>query len=92
MHLRISFELPLKRSRAVGGLSVFMKLGGFSGNEGGAFVIITLNLLMEFHQAYTDSSCMMEPTETLIRTLATEVAGKLKLNIWTQPNRFGQAV
>lgn len=78
MHLRISLELPLKRL-IVGGLERVYEIGRVFRNEGVSIRHNPEFTLMELYQAYTDYYGMMELTETLIRTLATEVAGKTEI-------------
>ena len=76
--LRISLELYLKRL-IVGGLEKVYEIGRVFRNEGVDTRHNPEFTLMELYQAYTDYHGMMDLTEDLFRTLASEVCGTTEI-------------
>ncbi len=76
--LRISLELYLKRL-IVGGLEKVYEIGRVFRNEGVDTRHNPEFTLMELYQAYTDYHGMMDLTEDLFRTLASEVCGSTEI-------------
>ena len=76
--LRISLELYLKRL-IVGGLEKVYEIGRVFRNEGVETRHNPEFTLMELYQAYTDYHGMMDLTEDLFRTLASEVCGTTEI-------------
>ena len=79
MYMRIALELPLKRL-IVGGLERVYEIGRVFRNEGMDTKHNPEFTLMELYQAYTDYHGMMDITEGLIKYVAQEVVGTLKIN------------
>ncbi len=79
MYMRIALELPLKRL-IVGGLERVYEIGRVFRNEGMDTKHNPEFTLMELYQAYTDYYGMMDITEGLIKHVAQEVCGTLKIN------------
>lgn len=79
MYMRIALELPLKRL-IVGGLERVYEIGRVFRNEGMDTKHNPEFTLIELYQAYTDYYGMMDITEGLIKYVAKEVAGTLKIN------------
>ena len=78
MYMRISLELPLKRL-IVGGFERVYEIGRVFRNEGMDTKHNPEFTLMELYQAYTDYYGMMDITEGIIKHVAKEVAGTLKV-------------
>ncbi|MBE5960573.1 MAG: lysine--tRNA ligase, partial [Lachnospiraceae bacterium] len=74
LNLRISLELYLKRL-LVGGLERVYEIGRVFRNEGLSVRHNPEFTLLELYQAYTDYHGMMDLTEELFRTVATNVLG-----------------
>ncbi len=79
MYMRIALELPLKRL-IVGGLERVYEIGRVFRNEGMDTKHNPEFTLMELYQAYTDYYGMMDITEAMIKHVAQEVCGTLKIN------------
>jgi lysyl-tRNA synthetase class 2 len=78
VHLRISLELYLKRL-IVGGLDKVYEIGRVFRNEGLSVRHNPEFTLLELYQAYTDYYGMMELAENLIREVAQNVLGTMKI-------------
>ena len=78
MYLRIAPELSLKRL-IIGGIERVYELGRNFRNEGISTRHNPEFLMLELYEAYTDYRGMMDMAESLIRTVAQEVAGTTKL-------------
>ncbi len=78
MYMRISLELPLKRL-IVGGFERVYEIGRVFRNEGMDTKHNPEFTLMELYQAYTDYYGMMDITEGIIKHVAKEVTGTLKV-------------
>ena len=74
LFLRIAPELFLKRL-IVGGLEKVYEIGRCFRNEGMDVKHNPEFTIMELYQAYTDYKGIMELTEALIKSIATEIAG-----------------
>ncbi len=74
MYLRIATELHLKRL-IVGGLEKVYEMGRIFRNEGMSIKHNPEFTTIELYEAYTDYKGMMELTEQLVSTVATEVLG-----------------
>lgn len=74
MYLRIAPELYLKRL-IVGGLEKVYEMGRMFRNEGMSIKHNPEFTMMEVYEAYTDYKGMLELTEKLISTVASEVLG-----------------
>lgn len=79
LYMRIALELPLKRL-IVGGFEKVYEIGRVFRNEGMSIKHNPEFTLMELYQAYADYNDMMELTENLIKFVANEVLGTLKIN------------
>ncbi len=79
MYLRIALELPLKRL-LVGGMEAVYEIGRVFRNEGMDLKHNPEFTEMEAYLAYSDLDGMMELTESLFKTIAKEVFGKMKYN------------
>ena len=78
MYLRIANELYLKRL-IVGGFDKVYEMGRMFRNEGMDATHNPEYTAMELYQAYADYDDMMEITEHLIETVATNVLGKTSI-------------
>lgn len=78
MYLRIAPELYLKRL-IVGGMEKVYEMGRMFRNEGMSVKHNPEFTMMEVYEAYTDYKGMMELTENLISTVATETLGTTKI-------------
>ena len=78
LYMRIALELPLKRL-IVGGFENVYEIGRVFRNEGMSIKHNPEFTLMELYQAYADYNDMMELTEGLIKTVAKDVLGTLKI-------------
>ena len=78
LFLRIAPELYLKRL-IVGGLERVYEMGRMFRNEGISVKHNPEFTMMEVYEAYTDYKGMMELTENLISTVATNVLGTTKI-------------
>ena len=78
LFLRIAPELYLKRL-IVGGLERVYEMGRMFRNEGISVKHNPEYTMMEVYEAYTDYKGMMELTENLISTVATNVLGTTKI-------------
>ncbi len=76
--MRISLELYLKRL-IVGGLDKVYEIGRVFRNEGLSVRHNPEFTLLELYQAYTDYYGMMELAENLIREVAQNVLGTMKI-------------
>ena len=79
MYLRIALELPLKRL-LVGGMEAVYEIGRTFRNEGMDPKHNPEFTLMEAYLAYSDLEGMMDLTEKMYQTIATEVFGKMTYN------------
>ena len=79
MYCRIALELPLKRL-IVGGFERVYEIGRVFRNEGVSIRHNPEFTLMELYQAYTDYNGMMDITESMFRTVADRVNGKMTVN------------
>lgn len=79
MYMRIALELPLKRL-IVGGLERVYELGRVFRNEGISIKHNPEFTLLEVYEAFTDYYGMMDLTEQLIRTAATDVLGTTEVS------------
>lgn len=79
MYCRIALELPLKRL-IVGGFDRVYEIGRVFRNEGVSVRHNPEFTLMELYQAYTDYEGMMNLTENMFRTVATNVLGTTVVN------------
>lgn len=79
MYLRIALELHLKRL-IVGGFNRVYEIGRTFRNEGMDTRHNPEFTMLELYQAYTDFNGMMDITEELIRTVAQNVLGTMKIN------------
>ncbi|MBE6011724.1 MAG: lysine--tRNA ligase [Lachnospiraceae bacterium] len=78
MYMRIALELPLKRLIA-GGFERVYEIGRVFRNEGLSTRHNPEFTMLELYQAYTDYNGMMELTESMIKAVAKEVLGTLKV-------------
>ncbi|MCL2356790.1 MAG: lysine--tRNA ligase [Defluviitaleaceae bacterium] len=78
MYLRISPELSLKRL-IIGGFERVYELGRNFRNEGMSTRHNPEFVMIELYEAYADYRGMMELAESLIKTLAQDVAGTTKI-------------
>ncbi len=78
MYMRIALELPLKML-IVGGLERVYEMGRVFRNEGMSIRHNPEFTMLELYEAFTDYHGMMELTESLIRKVAYEVNGTMKL-------------
>ncbi|MDE6181879.1 MAG: lysine--tRNA ligase [Eubacteriales bacterium] len=78
LYMRIALELPLKRL-IVGGFENVYEIGRVFRNEGMSIKHNPEFTLMELYQAYADYNDMMELTEGLIKAVAQDVLGTLKI-------------
>jgi lysyl-tRNA synthetase, class II len=78
LYLRIAPELFLKRL-IVGGLEKVYEMGRMFRNEGMSIKHNPEFSMMEVYEAYNDYKGMMELTEGIISTVATEVLGSTKI-------------
>lgn len=78
MYLRIAPELYLKRL-IVGGMEKVYEMGRMFRNEGMSVKHNPEFTLMEVYEAYNDYKGMMDLTENLISTVATEALGTTKI-------------
>jgi len=76
MYLRIALELNLKRL-LVGGMESVYEIGRTFRNEGMDQQHNPEFTLMELYQAYSDLEGMMDLTEEMYKTIATNVCGKM---------------
>ena len=83
MYLRIALELPLKKL-IVGGFERVYELGRNFRNEGMSTKHNPEFTMLELYQAYTDYNGMMELIESMIRKVALDVNGTLKLEYGEQ--------
>ena len=79
MYLRIALELPLKRL-LVGGMEAVYEIGRVFRNEGMDPKHNPEFTLMEAYLAYSDLEGMMNLTENMFQSIATNVFGKMKYN------------
>ncbi len=79
MYLRIALELNLKRL-LVGGMDRVYEIGRTFRNEGMDPMHNPEFTMMEVYQAYSDLEGMMDLTENMYKTIATEVCGKTVFN------------
>ena len=79
MYLRIALELPLKRL-LVGGMESVYEIGRVFRNEGMDTKHNPEFTLMEAYAAYSDLEGMMEMTESMYKTIARDVIGKMTYN------------
>ena len=79
MYLRIALELPLKRL-LVGGMEAVYEIGRVFRNEGMDTKHNPEFTLMEAYAAYSDLEGMMEMTESMYKTIAKDVIGKMTYN------------
>ena len=79
MYLRIALELPLKRL-LVGGMEAVYEIGRVFRNEGMDTKHNPEFTLMEAYAAYSDLEGMMEMTESMYKTIARDVIGKMTYN------------
>ena len=79
MYLRIALELNLKRL-LVGGMESVYEIGRTFRNEGMDQQHNPEFTLMELYQAYSDLEGMMDLTEEMYKTIATNVCGKMTFN------------
>lgn len=80
LYLRIALELYLKRL-IVGGFERVYEIGRVFRNEGMDTRHNPEFTMLELYQAYTDIHGMMDLTENLIRTVATNVLGTTKVTV-----------
>lgn len=78
MYLRIALELPLKKL-IVGGFERVYEIGRNFRNEGMSTRHNPEFTMLELYEAYTDYNGMMELIESMIRKVAMDVNGTLKL-------------
>jgi lysyl-tRNA synthetase class 2 len=79
LYLRISFELYLKRL-LVGGIDAVYEIGRDFRNEGVSYKNNPEFTMLEFYKAYIDYRGVMDITEKMLRYVANEVNGTLKIN------------
>ena len=79
MYLRIALELPLKRL-LVGGMEAVYEIGRVFRNEGMDPKHNPEFTLMEAYLAYSDLEGMMDMTEKMYTTIASQVVGKMTYN------------
>lgn len=90
MYLRVAPELYLKRL-VVGGMERVYEINRNFRNEGVSTRHNPEFTMLEFYQAYADYHDLMDLTEDLIRTLATEVLGTTTLEYQGESYSLGQA-
>jgi len=90
MYLRVAPELYLKRL-VVGGMERVYEINRNFRNEGVSTRHNPEFTMLEFYQAYADYHDLMDLTEDLIRTLATEVLGTSTLEYQGETYELGQA-
>jgi len=78
MYLRIALELPLKKL-IVGGFERVYEIGRNFRNEGMSTRHNPEFTMLELYEAYTDYNGMMELIESMMRKVAMDVNGTLKL-------------
>ncbi|MFN8375530.1 MAG: lysine--tRNA ligase, partial [Anaerolineae bacterium] len=78
LYLRISFELYLKRL-LVGGFDAVYEIGRDFRNEGVSYKNNPEFTMLEFYKAYIDYTGVMDLIERMLRYVANEVNGSLKV-------------
>ena len=84
MYLRIATELYLKRL-IVGGFEKVYEMGRIFRNEGMDYKHNPEFTTIEFYEAYSDLDDMMNMTEDMIKTIATEVLGTCEIEYQGTP-------
>jgi lysyl-tRNA synthetase, class II len=89
LYLRIAPELYLKRL-VVGGLDRVYEINRNFRNEGVDAIHQPEFTMLEFYQAYSDSSALMDLTEDLFRQLALKICGATKVKFGELEIDFGK--
>jgi lysyl-tRNA synthetase class 2 len=90
LYLRIAPELYLKRL-VVGGLDRVYEMNRNFRNEGVDAIHQPEFTMLEFYQAYSDFSVLMDLTEDLFRRLALKICGATKVKFGEMEIDFGKA-
>ena len=91
MYLRVALELHLKRL-IVGGMDRVFEIGRVFRNEGLSPRHNTEFTMMESYEAYADVDDVMELTEALIVTAASDALGTTSITVRGEPVDLGRAV